>query len=44
MLDPSRGKNFSLEDGDVLFVPKRDIAEFGYVVRQIIPGLGLLKF
>ncbi len=44
LLDPSRSANFSLEDGDVLFVPKRGIAEFGYVVRQIMPGIGLLKF
>lgn len=44
LMDPSRSANYSLEDGDVLFVPKRGIAEFGYVMRQILPGIGLLTF
>jgi len=34
--------NFALEEGDVIFVPKSGIAEFGYFMRQIAPGLSLL--
>jgi len=34
--------NFALEEGDVIFVPKSNIAEFGYFMRQIAPGLSLL--
>lgn len=44
LMDPTRSANFSLEDGDVLFAPKRGIAEFGYVLRQVLPGMSLLKF
>jgi len=31
--------NFSLEEGDVIFVEKRGIAKTGYVLRQLLPGL-----
>jgi polysaccharide biosynthesis/export protein len=34
--------NFALEEGDVIFVPKTGLAEFGYFMRQIAPGLSLL--
>lgn len=34
--------NFALEEGDVIFVPKSNLAEFGYFMRQIAPGLSLL--
>jgi polysaccharide biosynthesis/export protein len=34
--------NFALEEGDVIFVPKSGMAEFGYFMRQIAPGLSLL--
>ncbi len=44
LMDPTRSANYSLEDGDVLFAPKRGIAEFGYVMRQVLPGMSLLKF
>lgn len=35
--------NFSLEEGDVVYVPKRGIAEAGYVLRQLLPGLSQLS-
>jgi polysaccharide export outer membrane protein len=44
VMDSSRSANYSLEDGDVLFVPKGGMAEFGYLMRQILPGIGLLMF
>ncbi|MCP9759252.1 polysaccharide export protein [Aquitalea sp. S1-19] len=34
--------NYALEEGDVVFVPKNNIAEAGYVIRQLIPGLSIL--
>jgi polysaccharide export outer membrane protein len=34
--------NFAIEEGDVIFVPKSGIAEAGYVIRQLIPGLSIL--
>ncbi|WP_297573694.1 SLBB domain-containing protein [uncultured Deefgea sp.] len=34
--------NFSLEEGDIIFVPKSGIAQAGYVIRQLIPGLSIL--
>lgn len=36
--------NFGLEEGDVIFVPKSNMAETGYVMRQLIPGLSFLTF
>jgi polysaccharide export outer membrane protein len=44
LVDPSRSVNFALEDGDVLFVPTSGLADFGYAMRQIAPGLGVLTF
>lgn len=37
-----RRVNFSLEEGDVVYVPKSGLAEFGYVSRQLAAGLSLL--
>lgn len=34
--------NFALEEGDVIFVPKSGIADFGYVSRQLAAGLSFL--
>jgi polysaccharide export outer membrane protein len=34
--------NFSLEEGDVIYVPKTGFAEFGYYSRQFAAGLSLL--
>ena len=42
LLTGDRNVNFSLEEGDVIFVPKSGIADFGYVTRQIASGLTML--
>lgn len=42
LMDARQRVNFALEEGDVIFVPKSGIAEFGYVMRQLAPGLSLL--
>ncbi|MBE9609553.1 SLBB domain-containing protein [Chitinilyticum piscinae] len=34
--------NYALEEGDVVFVPKSGVAEAGYVIRQLVPGLSIL--
>lgn len=44
LIDPSRKLNFALEDGDVVFVPRNSLAEFGYLMRQISPGLSVFTF
>ena len=44
LMDGQRRVNFALEEGDVVFVPKSGIAEFGYVSRQIAAGLSLMTF
>ena len=44
LMDARRHVNFALEEGDVIFVPKSGIAEFGYVSRQIAAGLSLMTF
>ena len=44
LIDPARKVNYSLEDGDVVFVPNSGIADFGYIVRQIAPALSVLTF
>jgi polysaccharide export outer membrane protein len=36
--------NFSLEEGDVIYVEKRGIAKTGYVLRQLMPGLSFMTF
>jgi polysaccharide export outer membrane protein len=36
--------NFGLEEGDVIYVPKSSMAEKGYVMRQLMPGLSFLTF
>lgn len=42
--DNRRPVNFALEEGDVVFVPKSGIADFGYVARQFAAGLSFLTF
>jgi polysaccharide biosynthesis/export protein len=42
LMDARRRVNFALEEGDVIFVPKSGVAEFGYVSRQLAAGLSLL--
>lgn len=44
LIDPSRTVNFGLQDGDVIFVPNSNLAEFGYFMRQIAPGLSVITF
>ncbi len=44
LVDVSRKVNYSLEDGDVIFVPKSKVADFGYFVRQISPFISVLTF
>lgn len=44
LIHPSRSVNFALEDGDVVFVPRSTLAEFGYFMRQLSPGLSVLNF
>lgn len=44
LIDPARRLNFALEDGDVVFVPRRTIAEMGYILRQLSPAMSVLNF
>lgn len=44
LLTADRKVNFALEEGDVIYVPKKGIAEVGYVLRQILPGLSFMNF
>lgn len=44
LLTADRKVNFGLEEGDVVYVPKRGIAEVGYVLRQLLPGISYLTF
>lgn len=44
LINPARRKNYALEDGDVLFLPRSGLGEFGYFMRQITPGLSLFTF
>ena len=44
LIGPSRHINYTLEDGDVLFVPTSGLADFGYFLRQISPAIAVLTF
>lgn len=44
LMTADRKVNFALEEGDVIYVPKKGIAEFGYVLRQLLPGLSFITF
>lgn len=44
LIGPSRAINYSLEDGDVVFVPRSNLADFGYFMRQISPAMSVLNF
>jgi polysaccharide export outer membrane protein len=44
LINPGRAVNFALEDGDVVFVPRSNLAELGYFMRQMAPGLSVLNF
>jgi len=44
LMTADRRVNFALEEGDIVYVPKSGIAEAGYLLRQLAPGLGFLSF
>jgi polysaccharide export outer membrane protein len=44
LMTADRKLNFALEEGDVIYVPKTGMAEIGYVLRQLLPGLSFLTF
>ena len=39
-----KNANVALEEGDIIYVPSSTIAEVGYFLQQLMPGLGLLTF
>lgn len=39
-----RRLNFSLEEGDVIYVERSGLARTGYTMRQLLPGLSFLAF
>lgn len=41
---PDRRVNYALEDGDVVFVPKSTLGNFGYFFRQVSPFISVLTF
>jgi polysaccharide export outer membrane protein len=44
LIDPERSVNFALQDGDVIFVPTSNMADFGYVMRQLSPAISVFTF
>jgi polysaccharide export outer membrane protein len=44
LLTADRKLNFALEEGDVIYVRKKGIAEVGYFLRQLLPGLSFMTF
>jgi polysaccharide export outer membrane protein len=44
LMTADRKVNYALEEGDVVYVQKRGIAEVGYVLRQLLPGLSYMTF
>lgn len=44
LIDVGRKGNYALEDGDVVFIPKNNMADLGYVMRQISPAISVLTF
>jgi polysaccharide export outer membrane protein len=45
LIDGARKVNYTLEDGDVVFVPRNTMAEIGYAMRQVItPAISVLQF
>jgi polysaccharide biosynthesis/export protein len=43
-MDARQRVNYALEEGDVIYVPKSGIAEFGYITRQLSAGLSFMTF
>jgi polysaccharide export outer membrane protein len=44
LVNVSRSVNHALQDGDVIFVPRSNLAGFGYAMRQISPFISVLTF
>jgi polysaccharide export outer membrane protein len=44
LLTEGRRVNVGLEEGDIIYAPKRGIANVGYVMRQLLPGLSFMTF
>jgi polysaccharide export outer membrane protein len=42
LLKANNSLNFSLEEGDIIYVPKRNLAKFGYFMEKISPAGSLL--
>jgi polysaccharide export outer membrane protein len=41
VMTPDPNLNFTLVDGDIIYVPKRGLAKFGYLMEQFGPAAGL---
>lgn len=44
LIGPDGRANVAVEEGDTIFVPKSGLAEVGYTLRQLLPGLSFLTF
>ncbi|GGX36522.1 SLBB domain-containing protein [Undibacterium squillarum] len=44
LLTADRRLNFSMEEGDIIYVPKSGVAQIGYTLRQLLPGMSLINF
>ena len=44
LINPARAVNFSMEDGDVLLLPRSGLGDFSYFLRQISPSLSFMTF
>ena len=44
VLDPSKASEVSLRNGDIVYVPARNLSRIGYVLRQLGPAGTLLMF
>jgi polysaccharide export outer membrane protein len=42
LMTATRRANFGLEEGDVIYVPKTGVAEFGYFTRNLAAGLSFM--
>jgi polysaccharide export outer membrane protein len=43
LLTADKKVNYALQEGDVIYVPKKGIAKVGYVLRQLLPGLSIIQ-
>ena len=42
LMQPGANVNFALADGDIIYVPRRGLAKFGYFLQQFGPASGLV--